>query len=77
MQRASPLVAGVALLAFTGVGGERTDVLAHVLGFLAGVGAGYALAHAPLPPPGRGRPQLLAAAATLVLLATAWAAALS
>ena len=77
MQRASPLVAGVALLAFTGVGGERTDVLAHVLGFLAGVGAGYALAHAPLPPPGRGRPQWLAAAATLVLLATAWAAALS
>jgi rhomboid protease GluP len=77
MQRASPLVAGVALLAFTGVGGERTDVLAHVLGFLTGVGAGYALAHAPLPAPGRGRPQWLAAAATLVLLATAWGAALS
>jgi rhomboid protease GluP len=77
MQRASPLVAGVALLAFTGVGGERTDVLAHVLGFLAGVGTGYALAHAPLPPPGRGQPQWLAAAATLVLLATAWGAALS
>lgn len=77
MQRASPLVAGVALLAFTGVGGERTDVLAHVLGFLAGVASGFGLAHAPLPPPGRSGPQWLAATATLVLLATAWAAALS
>ncbi len=77
MQRASPLVAGVALLAFTGVGGERTDVLAHVLGFLAGVASGFGLAHAPLPPPGRSGPQWLAATVALVLLVTAWAAALS
>jgi membrane associated rhomboid family serine protease len=76
MQRASPLVAGVALLAFTGIGGEQTDVLAHVLGFLAGVGSGFALAHAPLPSPDRSWPQWLAAAGALVILAASWTAAL-
>jgi membrane associated rhomboid family serine protease len=76
MQRAAPLVAGVALLAFTGVGGERTDILAHALGFLAGVGSGFALAEARLPPPGRDRVQWLAAAIALSVLGLAWAAAL-
>ena len=76
MQRASPLVAGVALLAFTGIGGERTDVLAHVLGFMAGVGSGFALAHAPLPPPDRTGPQWFAAAIALTLLVASWTAAL-
>lgn len=33
----SPLVGGVLLLAFTGFGGERTDVGAHVSGFFAGM----------------------------------------
>jgi len=76
MQRASPLVAGVALLAFTGIGGERTDVLAHVLGFVAGVGSGFALAHAPLPAPERSAPQWIAGSLALALLAASWAAAL-
>jgi membrane associated rhomboid family serine protease len=76
MQRAAPLVAGVALLAFTGVGGERTDVLAHALGFLAGGISGLALAIAPLPPPGRDRPQWLAAAIAVGVLVSAWTAAL-
>lgn len=77
MQRLSPLVAGVALLAFTGTGGERTDVLAHLLGFVAGVGGGYLLAHARLPPPGEDRPQWVAGALALALLAASWAAALA
>jgi membrane associated rhomboid family serine protease len=38
--RYSPIIAGVALLAFLGVGGERTDVLAHLAGFATGVIAG-------------------------------------
>lgn len=38
--RAAPLLAAVALLAFTGVGGERTDVIAHIAGFATGVGTG-------------------------------------
>jgi membrane associated rhomboid family serine protease len=35
-QRFAPLIAAVALLAFTGAGGERTDVLAHLTGFASG-----------------------------------------
>lgn len=76
MQRLSPLVAGIALLAFTGAGGERTDLLAHALGFLAGVLGGFALAHARLPPPGRAAPQWLAAGLALGILIAAWIAAL-
>ena len=34
--RWGPLIAAVALLGFTGTGGERTDVTAHATGFLAG-----------------------------------------
>ncbi|MEX2382894.1 MAG: rhomboid family intramembrane serine protease [Opitutales bacterium] len=32
-----PLAAGLALLGFLGAGGDRTDILAHVWGFVAGV----------------------------------------
>ena len=40
-KRWSPLIAGGLLLAFTGVGGERTDVVAHLTGFLAGMLIGW------------------------------------
>jgi len=40
----APLAAGATLLAFLGFSGERTDVLAHILGFAAGVGVGWPLA---------------------------------
>jgi membrane associated rhomboid family serine protease len=39
-RRWAPLIAGIILLAFTGAGGERTDVVAHIMGFVAGVGIG-------------------------------------
>jgi rhomboid protease GluP len=42
--RVAPLVAAVALLALTGTGGERTDVVAHLTGF--GSGALLGLLHA-------------------------------
>jgi rhomboid protease GluP len=42
--RYAPLIAGVFMLAFTGVGGESTDVLAHLTGFVMGVAAGALLA---------------------------------
>ena len=77
MQRAAPLIAGVALLAFTGMGGERTDVLAHVLGFAAGAAIGALGAGLPWPAPGRRGPQWAAGAAALALVAAAWAAALA
>lgn len=41
LKRWSPLIAGLVLLAFTGVGGERTDVAAHLTGFLAGMLIGW------------------------------------
>lgn len=77
MQRAAPLVAGVALLAFTGAGGERTDVLAHLLGFAVGALAGVVLSRLRLPAPGDDQPQWWAAAAAISLLAAAWVMALS
>ncbi len=37
LARGAPLVGGVLLLSYLGAGGVRTDVLAHVTGFLSGV----------------------------------------
>ena len=39
-----PLAGGLALLAFLGLSGENTDILAHVLGFGSGIAAGWVLA---------------------------------
>ncbi len=39
-QLLAPLVAGIVLLGLLGAGGERTDILAHVWGFVCGVGIG-------------------------------------
>jgi rhomboid protease GluP len=39
--RWSPLIGGILLLAFTGIGGERTDVAAHVTGFGSGLLFGW------------------------------------
>jgi len=73
--RWAPLVAGVILLGFTGAGGERTDVLAHLGGFAMGSLAG--LAHAGLRAP-RGRlAQLIAGGLALAVLWLAWWRALA
>jgi rhomboid protease GluP len=68
--RWAPLIAGVFMLAFTGAGGERTDVLAHLTGFVVGVAAGalLALRHHLFGP----RAQWLAGLATLAMIAGAW-----
>ena len=39
-----PVAGGLALLTFLGLGGDNTDILAHVLGFGSGIAAGWALA---------------------------------
>ena len=73
--RWAPLVAGVVLLGFTGAGGERTDVLAHLTGFATGAvaGAAHAAWHCR-----RGRAaQLVAGASALLVVCAAWAIALS
>jgi rhomboid protease GluP len=73
-RRWAPLVAGVFLLAFTGTGGEHTDVLAHLTGFAVGAAAG--VAHATWRAP-RGRiAQFAAGLASVVAVGVAWALAL-
>ena len=42
--RIAPIVAGLGLLAFTGTAGANTDLGAHLFGFIAGLGAGLAIA---------------------------------
>ncbi len=73
--RYAPVIAGVALLAYTGVGGERTDIGAHLSGFACGVAIGvlYGLLGDRLPT-GRNI-QKSAAALALGIIAAAWVAA--
>jgi rhomboid protease GluP len=40
----APIFSAVALLAYTGVEGENIDVVAHVMGFAAGLACGFAMA---------------------------------
>jgi len=76
LRRWAPLGAGAMLLAYLGFGGERTDIVGHVAGFLAGgaLGAGLALGAGRLP---RGRrAQWAGGAGALALFALAWILAL-
>jgi membrane associated rhomboid family serine protease len=75
-RNASPLLAGIALLAFTGTGGENTDILAHLAGFAVGAAIGALLARLPMPAPGRTGLQWAAGLASLAILAVSWALAL-
>jgi rhomboid protease GluP len=67
----APIAAGIALLAFTGVGGENTDIVAHFTGFTCGIACGVLVARVDLARLGA-REQWLAGAAALVLIAIAW-----
>jgi membrane associated rhomboid family serine protease len=73
-RRWTPLVVGVILLGYLGFSEGRTDVLAHVAGFLAGA----LLGTAPLPRPGAapaGRAaQVLMGLVSAALLGLAWCA---
>lgn len=70
--RIAPLVSGAVLLAYLGTGDARTDIVAHLTGFAAGLGAGVVAAlylndwRTSLPVQGR------LAWATLVTIALAW-----
>jgi membrane associated rhomboid family serine protease len=75
LRRWSPVAAGIMLVAFLGVGGERTDIGGHVGGFVAGVGLGLAAAHLPARLRGSRRVQAGCAAAAGGVLALAWLAA--
>lgn len=79
--RGANAVAALVLLALLGTGDERTDVLAHALGFgfglLLALGLRDRLAAAPGQSPARRRTQHLAGALALALVVLAWAAALA
>ena len=67
----APIFAGIAMLAFTGVGSERTDIFAHFFGFGCGVAFGIVAAQFDLARLGRSG-QWLAGAAVLALVASSW-----
>lgn len=70
----APVFAAIALLAYTGTGGENTDIVAHFTGFACGVCAGLIAAH--FNPQRLGRSgQWLAGTAAMLLVAFAWALA--
>lgn len=73
--RIAPIVAGVALLAFTGTAGENTDIFAHLMGFAAGFGVGALLSR--VPPPRSRWLQAACGAAAALLVIGAWAWGLS
>ncbi len=77
MRNASPLIGGLALLAFTGTGGENTDLLAHLAGFVVGSATGAACARLSMPATGRHGLQWAAGGAAFTLLGASWALALS
>ena len=71
--RVAPIVAGLGLLAFTGTGGENTDLGAHFLGFCVGFGFGLVLARWLTPAWLKNRRlQAGCAAAVLAAVAAAW-----
>lgn len=74
-RRFAPVAAGIALLAFTGTGGENTDIFAHLTGFLAGFGLGAVLSRVNVASIPRIQPLCAAAAGALVVLAWAFALA--
>jgi rhomboid protease GluP len=76
-QRWSPLIAAAAVLALLGSGGENTDVLAHLTGFVSGAVFGALYAHIPAARLRRSRLQLSAGASAILILLMAWLFALT
>ncbi len=72
MKKWSPLIGGLVLFAFTGIGSERTDVVAHATGFLAGMLLGSIGCQLPQKWLASKQIQMLSGFATVALIATAW-----
>lgn len=70
--RIGPVVGGIALLAFTGTGGERTDVGAHLAGFVSGFLIGIFFATWPHLINRRGLNQWIAGTVALAIVAVSW-----
>ena len=76
-KRLGPLIAGVILLGLLGAGGESTDVVAHVTGFVSGCLLGVGLGKIPEQRFESRILQLATGAFTLATLAGAWLLALT
>ncbi|MEZ5597958.1 MAG: rhomboid family intramembrane serine protease [Pseudomonadales bacterium] len=70
-RRFAPAFAAIALIAFTGASGERTDVFGHLFGFLYGFAAGWLLSRMP-DVSARSGVQWSAAFAAVALLGFSW-----
>ncbi len=76
VSRLGPIVGGVALLAFTGTGTERTDVGAHLTGFVSGLLIGLVFALFPAALAKHRLSQCVAGSAAVGILVFSWAIAL-
>ena len=76
LRRWSPLIGGVLLLAYTGSGGDRTDVVAHLTGFLAGLVIGWVGSRLPGKWLASSIVQKWAGLTTIALIVVAWAVGL-
>lgn len=76
-RRYAPLIGGVALLAFIGTGDERTDVVAHLTGFAAGLLAGAAFTSRQPDWLGSRVLQRIAGAGCVIVVAACWWLAVS
>jgi hypothetical protein len=75
-RRWTPVVGAIVLLAWLGTGDERTDIVAHLTGFLAGFALGALLGRVVTPgPPDPMRQGILGGLALLCVI-LAWALAL-
>jgi hypothetical protein len=70
--RFAPIVAGLGLLAFTGTGGENTDLFAHLFGFVAGFAMGLVFGAFGLAEKAGPRAQRWAGGGALGAVAAAW-----
>ena len=77
MKRWSPLIGGLVLFAYTGIGSERTDVVAHATGFSAGMLLGWIGCQAPPHWLASKNVQVSAGCAAIALIAIAWIVGLS
>lgn len=75
--RWGPIVGGIALLAYTGTGDERTDIFAHLTGFVSGFGLGTVYGLLGRRVVCKIKAQVLLGLAALALLTIAWTLAVT
>jgi rhomboid protease GluP len=77
LRRWAPLVGGVMMLSFIGVGGERTDVLAHVTGLMAGLVIGWGSSRLPDHWLSSGKVQWWAGFSAIAIVSLSWLVAIA